>query len=92
MASMDGFASVAFAAVYGWGVLLSAGTVLIVQGGIAAVSAAAGDFLSDQSLAALASAGGILLLGVALRLLELKRIRVGNLLPALILAPIFTAL
>ena len=91
-AGLDGFASIAFAAVYGWGVLLSAGTVLVVQGGIAAISAAAGDFLSDQSLAALASAGGILLLGVALRLLDLKRIRVGNLLPALVLAPLFTAL
>ena len=91
-AGLDGFASIAFAAVYGWGVILSAGTVLVVQGGIAAISAAAGDFLSDQSLAALASAGGILLLGVALRLLDLKRIRVGNLLPALVLAPLFTAL
>lgn len=91
-AGLDGFASIAFAAVYGWGVLLSAGTVLVVQGGIAAISAAAGDFLSDESLAALASAGGILLLGVALRLLDLKRIRVGNLLPALVLAPLFTAL
>ena len=71
---------------------MSAATVLAVQGGIAAISAVAGDFLSDTSLAALASAGGILLLGVALRLLDLKRIRVGNLLPALILAPLFTAL
>ena len=91
-AGLDGFASIAFSAVYGWGVILSAATVLVVQGGIAAISAAAGDFLSDASLDALASAGGILLLGVALRLLDLKRIRVGNLLPALILAPLFTAL
>lgn len=91
-AGLDGFASIAFAAVYGWGVMLSAVTVLIVQGGIAALSAVVGDFLSDASLEALTSAGGILLLGVALRLLDLKRIRVGNLLPALLLAPLFTAL
>jgi uncharacterized membrane protein YqgA involved in biofilm formation len=91
-AGLDGFASAAFAAVYGWGVILSAITVLVVQGGIAGLSAVLGDFLSDASLDALASAGGILLLGVALRLLDLKRIRVGNLLPALILAPLFTAL
>ncbi|MEE8490756.1 MAG: DUF554 family protein [Acidimicrobiia bacterium] len=51
-----------------------------------------GDSLSDASLDALASAGGILLIGVALRLLDLKRIRVANLLPALVLAPLFTAL
>lgn len=91
-AGLDGFASIAFAAVYGWGVMVSAATVLIVQGSIAVLSAVVGDFLSDASLAALASTGGILLLGVALRLLELSRIRVGNLLPALLLAPLFTAL
>jgi uncharacterized membrane protein YqgA involved in biofilm formation len=91
-AGLDGFASIAFAAVYGWGVIFSAGTVLVVQGGIAAVSAVLGDTLSDASLDALTSAGGILLLGVSLRLLDLKRIRVANLLPALLLAPLFTAL
>lgn len=91
-AGLDGFASVAFAAVYGWGVAMSAITVFVVQGGIAGLSAVLGDFLSDTSLDALASAGGILLIGVGLRLLDLKRIRVGNLLPALLLAPLFTAL
>ncbi|NNC91501.1 MAG: DUF554 domain-containing protein [Acidimicrobiia bacterium] len=91
-AGLDGFASVAFAAVYGWGVALSAIIVLVYQGAIAGLSALLGDFLSDTSLDALASAGGVLLIGVALRLLELKRIRVANLLPALLLAPIFTAL
>lgn len=91
-AGLDGFASVAFAAVYGWGVILSAAVVFLVQGGIAGLSALAGDFISDASLDALATAGGILLIGVALRLLDLKRIRVANLLPALVLAPIFTAL
>lgn len=91
-AGLDGFASVAFAAIYGWGVILSAGTILVVQGGIALVSSIVGDSLSETSLDALASAGGILLIGVGLRLLDLKRIRVANLLPALLLAPLFTAL
>ncbi len=91
-AGLDGFASIAFAAVYGWGVILASLTILVVQGGIALVSWVIGDSLSDTSLDALASAGGILLLGVALRLLDLQRIRVANMLPALILAPLFTAL
>jgi hypothetical protein len=91
-AGLDGFASVAFAAVYGWGVAMSAIIVLVYQGAIAGLSALLGDFLSETSLDALASAGGVLLVGVALRLLEIKRIRVANLLPALLLAPIFTAL
>lgn len=91
-AGLDGFASVAFAAIYGWGVAMSAIIVLVYQGAIAGLSALLGDFMSETSLDALASAGGVLLIGVALRLLELKRIRVANLLPALLLAPIFTAL
>ncbi len=91
-AGLDGFASIAFAAVYGWGVIVSAATILVVQGGIALISSIVGDSLSETSLDALASAGGILLIGVSLRLLDLKRIRVANLLPALVLAPMFTGL
>ena len=72
--------------------IASAAVVLVVQGGIAGLSALAGDFISDVSLDALATAGGVLLIGVALRLLDVKRIRVANLLPALVLAPLFTAL
>lgn len=90
-AGLDGFASIAFASVYGWGVALAAGTVAIVQGGIALAAGAIESALSDAMIDALGAAGGILLLGVALRLLDLKRIRVANLLPAIVLAPLFVA-
>lgn len=88
-AGLDGFASIAFASVYGWGVGLAALTVAVVQGGIALAAGAIESSLTDPMIDALGAAGGILLLGVALRLLEVKRIRVANLLPAIVLAPLF---
>jgi uncharacterized membrane protein YqgA involved in biofilm formation len=87
--ALDGFASIAFAAVYGWGVGLAAATVAIVQGGIALGAGALESVLTDPMLDALGAAGGILLLGIALRLLEIKQVRVANLLPAIVLAPLF---
>jgi hypothetical protein len=86
---LDGFASIAFASVYGWGVAAAALTVVTVQGGIALGARALEGVFTDPMLDALGAAGGILLIGIALRLLDLKRIRVANLLPALVLAPLF---
>ena len=86
---LDGVASIAFAAALGWGVALSALTILVVQGGIAAGAFLLTDVLDASAILAITSAGGVILLGVALRLLELKAVRVANFLPALLLAPIF---
>jgi uncharacterized membrane protein YqgA involved in biofilm formation len=84
---LDGVAAIAFAAALGAGVYLSAVTVLIVQGALAAVAALAGAGI-EQALIDIASAvGGLLLMGVSLRLLELRQVRVANFLPALVLAP-----
>jgi uncharacterized membrane protein YqgA involved in biofilm formation len=91
-AGLDGFASIAFAAVYGWGVALSAAIVLTIQGGIALGASALEGVLTDPMIDALASTGGVLLLGIALRLLDLKHIRVANLLPALVIAPVLVRL
>jgi uncharacterized protein len=86
---LDGVASIAFAAALGWGVALSALTVLVVQGGIAATAAVLSAAMDEATILAITSAGGLILLGVALRLLDLKAVRVANFLPALILAPLF---
>jgi len=88
-ALLDGVAAIAFAAALGWGVALSALTVLVVQGGIAASASAISGFMDPITILAVSSAGGMILLGVALRLLDLKPVRVANFLPALVLAPIF---
>ena len=91
-AGLDGFASVAFAALYGWGVALSAVVILVIQGGIALGASALEEVLTDPMIDVLASTGGVLLLGIALRLLDLKHIRVANLLPALVIAPVLVKL
>jgi uncharacterized membrane protein YqgA involved in biofilm formation len=89
---LDGVTSIAFAAALGPGVALAALTVLVVQGGIAAAASLLAGVLDEVTILAITSAGGVMLLGVALRLLDLKQVRVASFLPALILAPIFVAL
>jgi uncharacterized membrane protein YqgA involved in biofilm formation len=90
---LDGIGAMAFASVYGWGVLLSAVTVLIVQGALTLSAGALSPLQNDAALQTeLFAAGGVMLLGLGLRLLELKPIRVANLLPALALAPLIVLL
>jgi uncharacterized membrane protein YqgA involved in biofilm formation len=88
-ALLDGFAAIAFASTLGWGVGLAAVTVLVVQGGISLGAGLFENILSQgsEALAALVSAGGILIIGISLKLLGLKDVRVGNFLPALVFAP-----
>ena len=86
---LDGVASIAFAAALGAGVYLSVLTILVIQGGIAAAAFLLRDALDPRTVLVITSAGGVALLGVALRLLELKSVRVANFLPALVLAPLF---
>jgi uncharacterized protein len=87
-ATLDGFAAIAFAASFGWGVAASALTVLAVQGSITLVGAGLGNVLSDAGLAAITASGGLMLVGVALRLLRIREIAVADLLPGLIVAPL----
>ncbi len=88
--ALDGFAAIAFAASFGWGVAAAALAVLTIQGSLTALGAGLGDFLPDAELAALTTTGGLLLVGVALRLLDLKQVKVADLLPALVIAPVLT--
>ena len=89
---LDGFASVALASTLGWGVAISALTILIVQGGISLGAGVFEDVLVGETLSALTSAGGILIIGISLKLLALKDVRVGNFLPALVIAPALVGL
>ena len=90
--ALDGFAAIAFAASLGWGVGASAIAVLVVQGSLTVLGAALGDVLPDAHVAALTATGGLMLVGVALRLLRIKPVPVGDLLPGLVAAPLLTAL
>jgi uncharacterized protein len=87
-ATLDGFAAIAFAASFGWGVAASALTVLVVQGGLTGVGLLLGDVLPDAHIAVVTAVGGLLLVGVALRLLRVREIPVADLLPALVVAPL----
>jgi uncharacterized membrane protein YqgA involved in biofilm formation len=87
-ATLDGFAALAFAASFGIGVMASAVSVGVIQGSLTLLGAALGSFLPDAHLAALTATGGLILVGVAMRLLDLKTVAVAGLLPALIIAPV----
>ena len=86
--ALDGFAAIAFAASFGWGVGASVISLVVIQGGLTLLGAGLGSFVPDAHLSALTATGGLLLVGVALRLLDLKQIKVADLLPALLVAPL----
>lgn len=91
-ATLDGFAALAFAASFGIGVMASAVSVGAIQGSLTLLGALLGSFMPNAHLAALTATGGLILIGVALRLLDLKIFAVADLLPALILAPLLCQL
>lgn len=91
-ATLDGFASIAFASSFGWGVAASAVVVGAVQGTLTLVGWLAGSLLSDPALVAVTATGGLLLAGVSLRLLQIRQVPVGDMLPALVVAPLLTQL
>jgi uncharacterized membrane protein YqgA involved in biofilm formation len=90
--ALDGFAAIAFAAAFGWGVAASAITIVVVQGSLTVLGVLLGDVLPDAHLAAITATGGLLLVGIALRLLRIREIPVADLLPALLVAPGLVAL
>jgi uncharacterized membrane protein YqgA involved in biofilm formation len=90
---LDGFAAMVFASTLGVGVLFSVLVILIYQGGLSLLASQAQAFFSAAMIAELSAVGGVLLLGIAISsLLEIKKIRVGNFLPALVFAPALVAL
>ncbi len=91
-AVMDGFAALAFASTLGPGVLFSALTVLVYQGALTLGAGLASAMLTDPMVAEMTATGGALMLALGLGLLEIKQIRAGNLLPAIVIAPIIVAL
>lgn len=87
--ALDMFAAMAFASTLGAGVLVSALVVALYQGTLTLLGFLMGDFLTAGQIDGLTAAGGVLLLGIGLRLLKIKQVAVGDALPALLLAPAF---
>ena len=91
--ALDGFAATPFAASLGPGVLLSVGTVALMQGGLSALAMGVGSGLGEVSretpwVVELTTTSGVLSLGIGLTLLELKKVKVANLLPSIAIAPL----
>lgn len=90
---LDGFGSIAFASSLGVGVLFSALPVLVYQGGVSLLAGQLNAIVTAEMMAEMTATGGVLLVGVALSsLLELKKIRIGNFLPALAVTPLIVYL
>lgn len=89
--ALDFIASLAFASILGWGVLLSAGTVLLVQGTLTLGASFIEPIVTEAMVSAATATGGVLILGLGLMLLDLKEVRVANMLPALVFAPLLVA-
>ena len=89
---LDGFASIALASTLGVGVAFAALTVLVVQGALTLGAGLFDDVLRGEALSAMTSTGGVLIMGISLKLLDLKDVKVGNFLPALAIAPLLVGL
>ena len=89
--TLDFFAAIAFASSFGWGVAFSSIPVALYQGLWTLIGFFLGSILASYQVAAMTATGGVLLLGIALRLLKIKEIAVGNLIPSLAVAPLLAA-
>ena len=90
--ALDGLVSILFAATMGWGVALSAVIVAIYQGVMTLSASGLDAILNDRMVHEMSATGGIMVLGIGLKFMDVKPIRVGSLLPGLAIAPVLVAL
>jgi uncharacterized membrane protein YqgA involved in biofilm formation len=90
--ALDMFSAAAFAATLGWGVAASVVPLAIFQGVITVFGVTVGSFMPDALIASITATGGVLLLGIGFRLLRMRQVAVADLLPALVVAPVITAI
>ncbi len=81
---LDGFSAIILASAFGVGVVFAAIPLFIFQGGITLTAKFFGEFLSTNTIEAITTVGGILLLGLAINILEIKKLRVLNMIPSLL--------
>ncbi|MDP1793786.1 MAG: DUF554 domain-containing protein [Acidimicrobiales bacterium] len=89
---LDGFAALIFASTLGWGVALSAISVGVYQGALTIGANVIDPLLTPRMLVELTSTGGVMVMAIGVRLLDLRRIRVGSMLPALVITPVLVGL
>ena len=86
--TLDGSMNVIFGAIYGVGAVFSALSVFVVQGSLTLGGSALDNLLNDRMRIELFSAGGFAVMAIGLNLLEIKKIRLGSLLPGLVITPV----
>ena len=89
---LDGFASVAFSASLGWGVSFSAFSICLYQGSITLFAGLFEKILTQPMIVEMTATGGVIIVGIGLKLLNLKEMRLANFLPALVIAPLIIML
>jgi uncharacterized protein len=89
---LDGFISIPLAATYGIGVLFSALPILLYQGSITIAASQSQAFFSSEIITQITSVGGLLIMGIGLSLLDVKKINVTNLLPSIVYVVLFTSI
>jgi uncharacterized membrane protein YqgA involved in biofilm formation len=90
-AALDGLVSLIFAGTLGWGVGFSAVAVGLYQGSLTLLAGQADRLLTDRMTLEMTATGGLLVMGIGLRLLDIKPVRVASFLPALAIAPLLVA-
>ncbi len=83
---LDGVMSVVLASTLGLGVAFSSLSVLVYQGSITLLAQWLSRFMTDGVIAEVTSVGGLLIVGIGLNILEIKTVKVGNLLPGIFVA------
>ncbi len=86
---LDGVSSIVFASTFGFGVMLSAGAVFLYQGLITVTASFIKPFLIPSVVAQMSAVGGLLIMAIGFNILEFKRIKVGNMLPAILIPLIY---
>lgn len=90
-AVLDGFASIAFAATFGWGVGLSSVCVFIYQGAITLFAGSLSGVMSEAMIAEMTATGGLVIVGIGIKLLDLKDLPLANFVPAIAVVPLVAA-
>jgi uncharacterized membrane protein YqgA involved in biofilm formation len=88
---LDGFTAIALAATLGWGVLLTIPLILLYQGGLALGASLFVGLLTDLQLREMSAVGGLLIIGVGLKLLAIRDVKVADFLPAIVVSPLVVA-
>jgi uncharacterized membrane protein YqgA involved in biofilm formation len=91
-AGLDGLVALILASTLGWGVGLSAVVILVYQGALTALAGAADSVLTDRMILEMTATGGVMVIGIGVRVLDLREIRVASFLPALVIAPVAVGL